>query len=36
METGFPHALKQERLALGLSQEKFAEKAGLSLFRNCN
>lgn len=31
METGFPHTLKQERLALGLSQEKFAEKVGLSM-----
>jgi len=31
MEKGFPYTLKQERLALGLSQEKFAEKVGLSM-----
>jgi len=31
METSFPHVLKQKRLATGLSQEKFAEKVGLSM-----
>jgi len=31
METSFPLVLKQKRLAIGLSQEKFAEKVGLSM-----
>lgn len=31
MQTGFSLALKRERLALGLSQEKFAEKVGISM-----
>jgi transcriptional regulator with XRE-family HTH domain len=31
MEKSFSHVLKQERLATGLSQEKFAEKVGLSM-----
>jgi transcriptional regulator with XRE-family HTH domain len=31
MQVSFSNVLKQERLATGLSQEKFAEKVGLSM-----
>jgi len=31
MATNFPSVLREKRLATGLSQEKFAEKVGLSM-----
>jgi transcriptional regulator with XRE-family HTH domain len=31
IQISFSQVLKQKRLALGLSQEKFAEKVGLSM-----